>query len=125
MDNCKLHKTTEILNICSEENITVKYLPPNTTSFLQPLDVGFFGAIKQKVRCKFETWLTNCYFQNINPTRDFNFAYRRNLLLNWLKLSLSEMNQDVIKKAFYSSGISFDGKEIQGEEETIAEGYLI
>ncbi|XP_064459053.1 tigger transposable element-derived protein 6-like [Ornithodoros turicata] len=41
LDNCSAHHTT-----CKLQNIEVRFLPPNTTSRLQPLDQGIIKAFK-------------------------------------------------------------------------------
>ena len=46
MDNCPAH-TAGILDIA---NVEVRFLPPNTTSKLQPLDGGIIRALKAHYR---------------------------------------------------------------------------
>ena len=45
IDNCTAHK-----DVPSLENIELKYLPPNTTSILQPLDQGIVKNFKTLYR---------------------------------------------------------------------------
>ena len=45
IDNCTAHK-----DVPSLENIELKYLPPNTTSILQPLDQGIVENFKTLYR---------------------------------------------------------------------------
>ena len=49
IDNCTAHK-----DVPSLENIELKYIPPNTTSILQPLDQGIFKNLKPCIEKK---WL--------------------------------------------------------------------
>ena len=43
MDNVSSHGGASVLSL---SNVTVKFLPPNTTSCLQPLDAGIIQAFK-------------------------------------------------------------------------------
>ena len=51
LDNCPAHTKDELINELS--NTTVFYLPPNTTSFLQPCDAGIIKSLKAQYRCRF------------------------------------------------------------------------
>jgi hypothetical protein len=46
MDNQECHLTDEFIEYCYLNNITLFPLPPNSTHYLQPLDVGVFGPFK-------------------------------------------------------------------------------
>jgi hypothetical protein len=46
MDNQECHHTDEIIEYCYTNNIVLFPLPPNSTHYLQPLDVGVFGPFK-------------------------------------------------------------------------------
>lgn len=45
-DNVSSHFSESVFKACSELNILFVCLPPNSTHFLQPLDVSFFGPLK-------------------------------------------------------------------------------
>ncbi|KAA6385929.1 MAG: hypothetical protein EZS28_018545 [Streblomastix strix] len=47
IDNCRSHLTADALQICALNNIKMITLPPNSTQFLQPLDLGIFESFKQ------------------------------------------------------------------------------
>ncbi len=62
-DNLSSHISAEVIQSCRENNNEFKYLPPNSTDKLQPLDVGVFGPVKK-------TWrkiLTE--YKATNPTK--------------------------------------------------------
>lgn len=64
-DNFKGHKTEKVNNFLQLEYplITVKTLPPNTTSILQPLDVGINRPFKVHIKNKYLEWLIK-HFNN-------------------------------------------------------------
>jgi len=45
-DNLSSHFTKEVINLCKTNNIDFVCLPPNATHICQPLDVSFFGPMK-------------------------------------------------------------------------------
>ncbi|RHY24803.1 hypothetical protein DYB32_008682, partial [Aphanomyces invadans] len=45
VDNASSHKLPETLS-----NVNVRFLPPNTTAYLQPLDAGAIAALKKKIQ---------------------------------------------------------------------------
>lgn len=49
-DNYGSHKTEDVMKLANSLNIYLLYLPANTTSITQPLDVGVNGILKQKSR---------------------------------------------------------------------------
>lgn len=49
-DNLSSHFTTEILNLCKDNDIRFVCLPPNSTHLCQPLDVAFFAPLKKAWR---------------------------------------------------------------------------
>ena len=49
IDNSPVHPPTETL-ISRDGNVKVKFLPPNTTSILQPMDQGIIEATKRRYK---------------------------------------------------------------------------
>ena len=49
LDNCRAHPPADMLR-SADGNITVMYMPPNTTSVIQPLDQGIIAAFKRRYR---------------------------------------------------------------------------
>jgi hypothetical protein len=49
-DNLASHLSVDVINTCKEKNISFICLPPNSTDKLQPLDVGYFGPLKNHWR---------------------------------------------------------------------------
>ena len=51
MDNCSAHPGEEEL-VSSDGKVMVKFLPPNVTSLIQPMDQGVLVSIKRRYRSK-------------------------------------------------------------------------
>lgn len=51
VDNASSHGVVELTNV------TIRFLPPNTTSFLQPLDAGIIRSFKCKYKSLFVRWV--------------------------------------------------------------------
>lgn len=49
-DNLSSHISVEVIELCREHDIEFVCLPCNSTDKMQPLDVGFFGPMKQAWR---------------------------------------------------------------------------
>ncbi|GET62198.1 tigger transposable element-derived protein 6-like [Rhizophagus irregularis DAOM 181602=DAOM 197198] len=79
-------------------NITIKYLPPNTTSHLQPMDQGIINNFK--VSNKFE-----CYFLKLNLLEAINY-----LSDAWLDVS-----QNTISNCWAKAGILPSVNHVQRE----------
>lgn len=55
-DNLSTHMDNDVLNMCAENDIRFICLVPNSTHLCQPLDVGFFRAMKQSWRTVLTEW---------------------------------------------------------------------
>lgn len=60
LDNCAAHPYTETL-----KNITLEFLPPNTTSLTQPLDMGIIKNLKTKYRAKLVNFVLEKIEENL------------------------------------------------------------
>ena len=49
-DNLSTHISVDVINLCRENDIEFVCFPPNAPDKMQPLDVGFFGPMKQAWR---------------------------------------------------------------------------
>ena len=74
LDNCSAHQVTYI-----PKNIQVYFLPPNTTSSLQPMDQGIIRNLK----CHYRGLLLQRYIAGT-----LYFVYR-----NWVDVDLSSLDQ--------------------------------
>ena len=76
LDNCSAHPNEEEL-ISADGKVIVKFLPPNVTSLIQPMDQGILVAIKRRYRRKI---LEELVFQNDHGTSVVNFSRGIHLL---------------------------------------------
>ncbi len=96
-DNAGFHD----LNGIELKNVKLKFLPPNTTSKLQPLDAGIIACFKRKYRKHFICFLLNEYEQNFNSKKlDILAAIR------FIVKSLSEVTENTIKNCWYHTGLT-------------------
>ncbi|ESN91598.1 hypothetical protein HELRODRAFT_165651 [Helobdella robusta] len=111
VDNCSAHP--EI----SMSNVIVKYLPPKTTSCLQPLDAGIISQIKAIYRKKLlRHVLTD--MEEADTAREL--AKFVNLLnaINWLDVAWRNVNPTSITKCFNKCGFGI-GENIDTDVQLI------
>jgi DDE superfamily endonuclease len=65
MDNAPSH----IVDTVNLRNTTIHFLPPNTTSRIQPMDAGIIMSFKRHYRSQFVKWLLNRYESGINENK--------------------------------------------------------
>ena len=94
MDNAPSHIIPETLT-----HIRCEFLPPNTTSHLQPMDAGIISAFKAHYRrylCRFHV---DAIDAGHTPKVEVSDAIR------WTKLSWDEVTESSIKNCFCHTGI--------------------
>jgi hypothetical protein len=96
LDNAVCHN----LNGIELKNVKLKFLPPNTTSKLQPLNVGIIACFKRKYR-HFIRFLLNEYEQNFNSKKLDILAAIRFIVKSW-----SEVTENTIKNCWYHTGLT-------------------
>ena len=84
-DNFKGHCTNTIINFLNKKLPLVKIimLPPNTTSILQPLDVGINKPFKSYIKKKYNMWLIK-NLDEFETVSEINKTERNNLLISWI-----------------------------------------
>ena len=109
-DNFRGHKTENVLNFLKNKLPLVKYmlLPPNTTSILQPLDVGINKPFKCYINEQYCEWLIT-YYDKYKILPKLSKMDRTNLLLKWIINSWEKINtnQHIIKNSFSWCGFNY------------------
>ena len=94
-DNLSAHFSPKVFHLCRQNNISFKCLPPNTTHFLQPLDVAVFSPVKRQWRAILDQW------RESNPRASYNkqeFSHR-------LAQLMEGMNENNVKSGFEATGL--------------------
>ncbi len=120
LDNCSSHPS---LNL---NNIKLLFLPPNTTSRLQALDVGIIMSLKQRYRNKMLEYIIELLDENLN--QNCSDAVKTITLLKAIYLmdsSLKEIPDSVFIHCFRECGIIFEEFSSENQEETAEEFFAM
>ena len=107
MDNVSSHVGSDALGL---SNVTVKFLPPSTTSHLQPLDGGIIQAFKLRYRQK----LMEYKLAHVDASMSGTALAKQVTVLNavkWCGKAWDEVSEDTIKKFFRTCGFTWDGAQ--------------
>lgn len=115
-DNFKGHTTKKVIDYINGELplVEVLLLPPNTTSILQPLDVGINKPFKNYIKNKYADWLIE-YFDNHRTIP--KLAKRNKLFVNWISESWDNINNKIIRNSFKFPGYDVFGIKDPGWKE--------
>lgn len=99
MDNCSAHGSEHTLPAL--QNVKVSFLPPNTTSRLQPLDAGIIAALKMRYRKKQMEYAVDQL--DVGATD----IYKVDILLamRWLSIAWNDISADKIRNCWGTTGI--------------------
>ena len=112
-DNFRGHKTEDVTKFLKTHLplVDILLLPPNTTSIMQPLDIGINKSVKSHIRSKYTDWL----IKNIDKTKglpQLEKKDRNKLLVRWISESWSSITNVMIKNSFNYCGYGVpDGVE--------------
>jgi transposase-like protein len=112
LDNFSGHKTEKVMGFLKDNYplVEIMLLPPNTTSILQPLDVGINKPFKTKIKQKYVTWLMDNYDQNLILPKLPKYD-RTVLLLSWVNESWNSITIELIRKSFQFCGYTTTSDE--------------
>jgi hypothetical protein len=113
VDNCSAHPDVQL------SNIKVKFLPPNTTSKLQPCDAGIIQTLKTNYRAQL---VNHILFHIDNCSSASELAKSVNLLdaMKWILKAWTCLTATTIQKCFRNCGFSTSADCNEGDEELIA-----
>ena len=117
IDNCSAHPTDAELS-----NIVLKFLPPNTTSLIQPLDSGVIKNWKGHYRSRLNSRIISALDAN-SECRALEVAKTVSVLdaLYLAKESWDAVSQETIANCFRKAGFSEPGVEVCEEDNALAD----
>lgn len=111
LDNCPAHPSFEL------SHVKLVFLPPNTTSHLQPLDAGIIAAVKKFYRQRLEQRLL-LTMDDANTASQLAKSIDVKDAILWLRHGWDCLKQSTIVKCFQKCGV---GKVPVGDEATTSE----
>ncbi|GMF57632.1 unnamed protein product [Phytophthora fragariaefolia] len=113
LDNASSHELSDESGELS--NVTVRKLPPNTTSHVQPMDAGVIATLKSGYNEKHIELAINRVDPDMpDTTPDGKSIYHVEELqaMEWIKEAWAEVDATVIENCFRKAGVVFaDDKE--------------
>ena len=108
VDNCPAHP-----DVSGLKNIKVVFLPPNTTSQLQPMDQGVIRSLKAHYRSK----LLNKMIAAIDSNQSFNVTLLDSLY--YIQAAWGAVNQSTLVNCFKKSGFTGTSETEDDVEEEV------
>ena len=120
MDNAGCHPE-ELVSKFS--NIKIIFLPANTTSALQPLNLGIIQAFKMYYRKHFLSYVVS-KIDECDLATDVVKSVNILVALRWVALAWNEVKSDTITKCFRKAGVLNDVLEVVGLDHAGADGSV-
>lgn len=119
VDNATSHNCTKILS-----HVTVKFLPPNLTSEVQPLDQGIIRAVKARYRKKMLQHLITVA-EDCDTRSQFLKSISVLHAVRWVNSAWQEISPESISKCFQRSGFKERIEGIIDEDEDVGLAEVI
>jgi transposase-like protein len=114
MDEFGSHKKEEVLELLKVHKSITKFIPPKTTHYLQPLDVGINSSFKTSLKFHWGKWFSEGK-KEWTPK-----GYRKRpsweTVLEIVSKSVKEIKKETITKSFESCGIAENGRRVESEK---------
>ncbi|KAG0425123.1 Tigger transposable element-derived protein 6 [Dictyocoela muelleri] len=98
-------------NINNFSNITFEYLPPNTSSILQPLDQGIIYVLKQKYKKRMANYCYTAFkdlrYDSQTAIKNLNLC----MVFNWANSIWNEISVKTIRNCWRKSGLLVENNE--------------
>ena len=120
MDNAGCHPE-ELISKFS--NMKIIFLPANTTSALQPLDLEIIQAFKMYYREHFLSYVVS-KIDECDLATDVVKSVSILVALRWVALTWNEVKSDTITKCFRKAGVLNDVLEVVGLDHAGADGSV-
>ncbi|EGZ26497.1 hypothetical protein PHYSODRAFT_407819, partial [Phytophthora sojae] len=105
LDNVSSHKTGDL--VCT--NIRVEFLPPHTTTYLQPMDAGIIALFKRAYRRRQILWVYE-KIKDVKKLKKKPYAVDQLQAMRWNKEIWQELqDKSAIENCFRHTGIVFNG----------------
>lgn len=114
MDNYGTHKKESVLAILNKLNTVVKFIPANTTNYLQPLDVAVNSSFKAALKAEFENWMSSG--QKEFTPKGYRKKPNWETVLKFVADALKAIKKESIMKGFESCGIAPKGLRVEYEK---------
>ena len=109
MDNVSSHAASEV----SLSNVTVKFLPANITSCLQPLDAGIIKMFKVLFHKHLLSHVV-ARMDSCNSATELSKQVNVLHVINWIVQSWKSVSAETIKKCFAHCGFKWDDQVDDG-----------
>ncbi|KAG6584572.1 Kelch repeat-containing protein [Phytophthora cinnamomi] len=97
-------------------NVRVEFLPPNTTTFLQPMDAGIIALFKRAYRRRQLLWVYE-KVKDVKKLKKESYAVDQLQAMRWSKEIWQELQgKSAIENCFRHTGIVFNGVDERAED---------
>jgi hypothetical protein len=102
LDHYKCHLQKSFQENIYELGCEIEYIPAGYTCVLQPIDVGYKGPLKRRIKNFHSEWCIK-HYQNLGPDDKFPIPCKRDII-DWVHKSMKEIDGVAIHNTFLSIG---------------------